>query len=814
MTLKQKLIANMALTSIGIIVIAGFSLAGMRFVQDKLHTLTEQSTPYQLKVYEQQRSLQEHIGNLLRFSVVATPQDLSATKQKSDKTLDSIENTSRELASFKGNVNQSDSGLAGLKEITVELENSAAARITAHSDVQKALKLADESLLKIGDSLKGVDNAMKRSQQKTVTDISAANESFKRSSTKIKNTQQVLGYLNDIKLSLTELSSAEGAEDVTFIRNSLDTALKSISAAAFLNAEKGTKQANDLSEVLAAFHKTLPGMCDSFSASLSPHDEVKRAKALQELSKALKLTNRSIKMLAESIEAANALATGDGKRLDATLATTVTVSAQLAKNSELVALGAELKALIRDLFSAQKQADLEKIKQDIENVFSRTAVLRQNLKSADGIAAVGTTFGSIHETLFGKGGAYEKLSNIVKVTAQATQAAERLKGIVDVQQKHGETGAEKARTAQADAIKSVNTVFRSSIILTVSLAVTVLVLAVFFSRHLLKSVMNPVNDLSRFASRFGNGDFSIRLDAKKKDEFGGLAADFNSSSDTLTGIVSELTGAINKMVTSVRDLTGAVTTIDSTVESQAAFAHESATANEEMTATVTSVAQSANDTATLTAESQHAARTGQKAVIDTVQAITEIAAAVSEAVTVMNRLAESSGRIGGVVETINNIADQTNLLALNAAIEAARAGEQGRGFAVVANEVRVLATRTTEATKEIAVMVTTIQSDIDITHKAMTKGSERVETGVELAGAAQNCLNRIVTACDGASQMVTQIATTTEEQAATAIEISFGVGKISDMANQTKGAAHQIAVATKELEVLAGDLGRRASWFK
>ena len=130
------------------------------------------------------------------------------------------------------------------------------------------------------------------------------------------------------------------------------------------------------------------------------------------------------------------------------------------------------------------------------------------------------------------------------------------------------------------------------------------------------------------------------------------------------------------------------------------------------------------------------------------------------------------------------------------------------------DEVRVLATRTTEATKEIAVMVSTIQADIDTTHSAMTKGGERVEAGVELAEAAQSCLDRIVTACDGASQMVTQIATATEEQAATAVEISSGVGKISDMANQTRAAAHKITVATKELEDLAGDLGRRASWFK
>lgn len=814
MTLKQKLIANMALTAFGIVVIAGFSLSGMSFVQSKLHVLTEQSTPYQLKVYEQQRVLQEHIGNLLRFSVAATPQELSGIKKDADQTLALVESIAGELAALKGGSAEGESHLTALKEITRELESASTARIAAFSEVQTALQQIDGNLNRIGGSLKGVDRAMKGTQEKMVGDISSANDSFKRSSVRIKSLQQALGYLNDIKLALTELSAADANEEVASISSRLDGAVKSLGAAPFLRGDRVGKTAKDLSDSVADFSRRFPAHYGAVSESLDPRDEVKRARALADISKSMKVVNRQIKALGDAIEAANQTVQADGKRFDETLSNSVAVSAQLSKNGDLVSLGAEVKARTRDMFAARNQAELDRSKAEIEALLARAASLCQGLKKVAGIDAVAANFNSIKSALFGRNSAFERLTNIIKVTAQATASAERLRGVVAEQRNIGESGVKMAKSAQATAITSVNTMFRSSIILVVSIGAAVLILAVFFSQHLLKSVMRPVGDLGRFAACFGDGDFSTRLDSARKDEFGALATDFNRSSDTLSEIVVELKGAINKMVSSVSELTGGVTTIDSAVDEQASLAQESATAIEEMSATVTEVAKAAGSTSELTEQSQSTARTGQKAVADTVTAMKEIAESVSAAAEVMERLAAGSEQIGGVVDVISGIADQTNLLALNAAIEAARAGEHGMGFAVVADEVRALATKTTEATKEIAGMIGTIRSDINKTQQAMNAGCLRVESGVRQAGGAHDCLDEIVTVCDSSSQMVAQIATATEEQAATAVEISSGVGKISDMSQRTKSAAEKITAATMELEKLASELGRRSAWFK
>ncbi len=107
-------------------------------------------------------------------------------------------------------------------------------------------------------------------------------------------------------------------------------------------------------------------------------------------------------------------------------------------------------------------------------------------------------------------------------------------------------------------------------------------------------------------------------------------------------------------------------------------------------------------------------------------------------------LGERSKEIGKIVSAIDDIADQTNLLALNAAVEAARAGEQGRGFAVVADEVRKLAERSQAATKEIADLISGIQSGVEDTVAAMEKGTKEIDSGYDLANKAGQSLDDIL----------------------------------------------------------------------
>jgi methyl-accepting chemotaxis protein len=249
-------------------------------------------------------------------------------------------------------------------------------------------------------------------------------------------------------------------------------------------------------------------------------------------------------------------------------------------------------------------------------------------------------------------------------------------------------------------------------------------------------------------------------------------------------------------------------------QSQAEQTAGIATASEEMSATVNDVSHNTVSAADFSRTLKDSVLEGGEIIRQAIAGIKSVAKTITEASGTIDDLSHESEKIGEIISVINDIADQTNLLALNAAIEAARAGEQGRGFAVVADEVRKLAARTTTATGEIAAMIHSIQSESGNVATSMARGIGEAESGVSLANQAGEALERIVEGIEGVAEMISQIATASQEQTATIEVISTNINHVSEVTSDFASGMNQSAASAEKLDQLAKGMKQLVGQFR
>ncbi|GAB6886958.1 hypothetical protein JCM13304A_04560 [Desulfothermus okinawensis JCM 13304] len=261
-----------------------------------------------------------------------------------------------------------------------------------------------------------------------------------------------------------------------------------------------------------------------------------------------------------------------------------------------------------------------------------------------------------------------------------------------------------------------------------------------------------------------------------------------------------------RIVTASEDLSQKADEVSEGANIQKQRVLETATAMEEMNATVLEVAKNAAQAAESADNARTQAEKGAKIVDEAVSAINEINVLTEKLKANMDVLKEKADGISQVMTVISDIADQTNLLALNAAIEAARAGEAGRGFAVVADEVRKLAEKTMNATKEVGDAINEIQEEVKKDVREMEKAAESVARGTALSNDSKKALEEIVNLVISISDQIRAIATASEEQSAASDEITMAINEINEISDVTTNNIEDIRGEIQQFVVMSGEL--------
>ena len=403
--------------------------------------------------------------------------------------------------------------------------------------------------------------------------------------------------------------------------------------------------------------------------------------------------------------------------------------------------------------------------------------------------------------LFNMSRIQNNLDNVVKASNVSTQTAT---------EKPANAGDGSIATLYSESVA----MYKNSRLLMFILTAVAIIFSAFIVIILTRGIVRPLNHAVYIADALASGNLNKRVEANSKDEIGRLLSSMQQVVRKLRVVIANVKIATDSVASGSHLLSDSSDDLNKGSQELALQTEQVVTAMTEVSQTIMDVAKNASYAAEAAMRASDTATKGKKIVDTTADDMSQIATMTGEAAQTIEELGKSSAQIGEIVTVINGIADQTNLLALNAAIEAARAGEQGRGFAVVADEVRKLAERTSQATKDIALRISAIQKASKESVDAIKRASSQVESGVVLAREASSSMDSIVEASSGAGDIVQRIAAATEQQSTATEEVTQTMENISDITKKTATSSHDIKLSSDDLAKLTVELRELIAFFK
>jgi methyl-accepting chemotaxis protein len=336
-----------------------------------------------------------------------------------------------------------------------------------------------------------------------------------------------------------------------------------------------------------------------------------------------------------------------------------------------------------------------------------------------------------------------------------------------------------------NAVTAMNREYSIAVAILAGSLIAALALGCWIAWWVTRSITGPIGEAVAIAETVAAGDLTSRIEVDRNDETGQLLRALKKMNESLVKIVSDVRNGTDTIATASQQIASGNLDLSARTEQQAGSLEETASSMEELTSTVKQNADNARQANTLAQSASEIATRG--------------GSVVTEVVTTMDSINESSRKIVDIIAVIDGIAFQTNILALNAAVEAARAGEQGRGFAVVAAEVRNLAQRSAAAAKEIKSLI--------------GDSVEKVESGSRLVNQAGATMFEIVESVKRVTDVIAEITAASQEQTTGIEQINTAITQMDEVTQQNASLVEEAAAAAQALQDQASGLAQLVSAF-
>jgi methyl-accepting chemotaxis protein len=344
--------------------------------------------------------------------------------------------------------------------------------------------------------------------------------------------------------------------------------------------------------------------------------------------------------------------------------------------------------------------------------------------------------------------------------------------------------------------------------LTCGIGIVLVVIAVSF--WFIRSISAPLNRVAVIAQNIADGDLDEKVPVESQDEIGSVAEAINRMTSVIVKTLREEVNKSNRLLESIREViahlsSGAeqmktISTRQSVgAEEQAIAIQDVTTASEELAVTSRMIAGNAGIVEKMADEASSCCLAGTREVQNATEGMGRLKLQVQEIAECMVKLGGNSQKIGGVVEIIDEISDQTNLLALNAAIEAAGAGEAGKRFAIVAHEVRRLAERTVEATRQIRTLIEEIQKSTNSTVMVTEEGTKAVDAAAALVDKVRLSFSTIIRTVEETARAAKEISLASRQETSACEQMAVSMVGVRDVSQHVATSAHETEQSVNDL---------------